>query len=59
MKQVEKWYLPIDGKQVETTKEIYIAYRNLEAKERMQKIRRTRCMIPNGKGAHTNYLMVR
>lgn len=50
MKQVEKWYLPIDGKQVETTKEIYIAYRNLEAKERMQKIRRTRCMIPNGKG---------
>lgn len=50
MKQVEKWYIKVDGKEVEVTKEQYIDYRNFQSKERMQNIRRTRCMIPNGKG---------
>lgn len=44
------YYITINVKNESVTKEIYIAYRNEQAKERMQRIRRSKCMVPNGKG---------
>lgn len=45
----QEFYIEIDHKRVPVSKEFYIKYRNEEAKERMQRIRRSKCMVPNGK----------
>ena len=48
--EIKDFYIEINHQKVPVTKEVFVAYCNEQAKERMQRIRRSRCMVPNGKG---------
>ena len=48
--EIKDSYIEINHQKVPVTKEVFVAYYNDQAKERMQRIRRSRCMVPNGKG---------
>ena len=48
--EIKDFYIEINHQKVPVTKEVFVAYYNDMAKERMQRIRRSRCMVPNGKG---------
>ena len=45
-----EWYITVNGRNVPVSEKVYKEYYNSIAKERMQRIRRSRCMIDNGKG---------
>ena len=48
--EIKDFYIEINHQKVPVTIEVFVAYYNDMAKERMQRIRRSRCMVPNGKG---------
>ena len=48
--EIKDFYIEINHQKVPVTKEVFVAYYNDMAKERMQRIRRSRCMVPNAKG---------
>ena len=48
--EIKDFYIEINHQKVPVTKEVFVAYYNDQTKERMQRIRRSRCMVPNGKG---------
>ena len=48
--EIKDFYIEINHQKVPVTKEVFVAYYNDHAKERMQRIRRSRCMVSNGKG---------
>ena len=48
--EITDFYIEINHQKVPVTKEVFVAYYNDMAKERMQRIRRSRCMAPNAKG---------
>ena len=48
--EIKDFYIEINHQKVPVTKEVFVAYYNDMAKERMQRIRRSRCMVPNTKG---------
>lgn len=49
-KEINEWFIKVDGVEVTVSKEVYIEYRNNQSKERMKNLRRSRCMVPNSKG---------